>query len=55
MPMGMVEYIADFFVSDEMHKVPSCPDDYRQWQQTMYSHFGQSGINFTMAHSGVLH
>jgi hypothetical protein len=41
MPMGLLEHMAAFFAGDEMRKVPQCPKDYRLWQQTMYTQFGQ--------------
>ncbi|XP_064396992.1 uncharacterized protein LOC135343891 isoform X1 [Halichondria panicea] len=34
MPMGLLEFMANFFVSSESRKVPSCPGDYRQWLQS---------------------
>ncbi|XP_065893778.1 uncharacterized protein [Dysidea avara] len=43
MPLGLVEYIAQFFAADNLQQV-SCPTDYRQWLQTMYAHFGQKWI-----------
>ncbi|XP_065893229.1 uncharacterized protein [Dysidea avara] len=44
MPMGLVEYIAQFFAADNLQKI-RCPPDYRSWQQTMYSHFGHKWLS----------
>lgn len=76
MPMGMVEYIADFFVSDEMHKVgkytvfiyvclimsgeiplrsPPVQKTIGNGSKQCTPTLDKSGVNFTVAHCGVLH
>ncbi|XP_065900800.1 uncharacterized protein [Dysidea avara] len=50
MPMGLVEYAANFFSCDNLQQV-SCPLDYWLWQQTMYCHFGQK---WSKLHHGPL-
>ncbi|XP_065891566.1 uncharacterized protein [Dysidea avara] len=50
MPMGLIEYSADFFAADNLQSI-SCPLDYRLWQQTMYSNFGQK---WSILHHGPM-